>query len=325
MTKLFNERNPVLAESNYLAQELLRERRKDRLYKNLRGFLWMALILAIVLMARNGDDYPGGDVDTTMEFAAVIDLDGSILPGSESASFKGLQGTLKKAFQHPWAKGVVLRVNSPGGSPVQSDLIRAELIRLKQKHDKRLIVVGEEMLTSGAYMVAMAADAIYTNPATIVGSIGVRMDNFGAVGLIDKVGVERRVYSSGKNKVGLDPFLPEEASDVAHVNSVLDQIHEQFIRVVEEGRGDALADSKELFSGMYWTGEKAVSLGLVDGNATLHEAVASEFGIEKLEVFRPDLNVWGRISNFVSGIHQAMSAFDSSASVVKARFDGQYN
>jgi len=247
----------------------------------------------------------------------VVDVSGVILPDSEQASLSYLQSALKTAFEDSMAKGVILRVNSPGGSPVQSDLIRNELERLKAKHDKRLVVVGEEMLTSGAYLSSMAADKIYANRATLVGSIGVRMDSFGAVDLMEKIGVERRVYTAGEDKVSLDPFRPTTEKGVDRVESMLEKVHEQFIATVKQGRGERISEDADLFTGRYWLGSEAVELGLIDGLATVNEAALKEFQVTNLKEVKPRLDLWGRLNMYMGTLHDVTlrleSAFESSS------------
>lgn len=309
----------ALVESELIMDELLKERRKDRWFRILRTTGWMIFIFIVLSMFTGGNSDQSIDDDSLGgKYAAVVELDGTILPGSQGASLKGLSKALKNAFSSTNSKGVVLRVNSPGGSPVQSDLIRQEINRLKAKYDKRLIVVGEEMLTSGAYMVSMSADQIYANPATLVGSIGVRMDGFGFTEVMKKVGVERRTYSAGENKIGLDPFMAEDQSDVTHTNEMLREIHAQFISMVMDGRGDRLGDNPDLFSGLYWTGEKAVELGLIDGTATLHDAIKKEFGVERFKVFEPKVDIWSKVNKFVSSASTLVTAVTDTHSSVMA-------
>ncbi|MBP6375284.1 MAG: S49 family peptidase, partial [Giesbergeria sp.] len=162
------------------------------------------------------------------------------------------------------SKAVVLLVNSPGGSPVQAGIINDEIVRLKAKHGKPLYAVVEETCASAAYYIASAADEIYVDKASIVGSIGVLMDGFGFTGTMEKLGVERRLLTAGENKGFLDPFSPQTEQQLQYAQAMLDQIHQQFITVVKAGRGDRLQDSPEIFSGLFWTGQQAIDLGLVD-------------------------------------------------------------
>jgi protease-4 len=170
----------------------------------------------------------------------------------------------KAAFEDAGAQGVVLLINSPGGSPVQAGIISDELKRLKAKYKKPLYAVVEESCASAAYYIAASADRIFVDKASIVGSIGVLMEGFGFVGLMDKLGIERRLLTAGENKGFLDPFSPQTDKQKAHAQEMLDQVHRQFIDVVKMGRGKRLKETPELFSGLFWTGQQAVELGLAD-------------------------------------------------------------
>jgi len=177
--------------------------------------------------------------------------------------------SLRSAFEGSGAQAVVLLVNSPGGSPVQAGIINDEIFRLKKKYDKPVYAVVEESCASAAYYIASAADEIYVDKASIVGSIGVLMDGFGFTGTMDKLGVERRLLTAGENKGFLDPFSPMQPEQRAYALKMLEQIRQQFIAVVEKGRGDRLKVTPETFSGLFWTGEQAVQMGLADGLGSL--------------------------------------------------------
>jgi protease-4 len=178
--------------------------------------------------------------------------------------------SLNKAFSDAGSAAVVLRINSPGGSPVQAGIIVDEIQRLKKGYpNKPLYVVVDEICASGGYYIAAAADKIYVNKASIVGSVGVLMDGFGFTGLMDKLGVERRLLTAGENKGFLDPFSPQSDKQKQHALAMLNEIHEQFISVVRAGRGKRLKENPEIFSGLYWTGAKAVEMGLADGFGTV--------------------------------------------------------
>ena len=191
------------------------------------------------------------------------------------ASADRLMASLRDAFEDAGAQAVVLRINSPGGSPVQAGLVNDEIRRLKALHKKPVYAVCEEMCASAAYYIAVAADDIYVDKASIVGSIGVLMDGFGFVGLMDKLGVERRLMTAGANKGFLDPFSPQTEAQRKHAQAMLDQIHTQFIDVVKKGRGDRLKETPEMFSGLFWSGQQAVDLGLADSLGSL-DGVARE-------------------------------------------------
>jgi protease-4 len=193
----------------------------------------------------------------------VIEVKGEIDSESE-ASAEFIIAAMRAAFEDEGAQGVVLLINSPGGSPVQAGIVNDEMRRLKAKYKKPVYAVVEESCASAAYYIAAGADRIYVDKASIVGSIGVLMDGFGFTGLMEKLGVERRLMTAGENKGFLDPFSPQTDKHREHAQVMLDQIHRQFIDVVKAGRGKRLKDTPELFTGLFWTGQQAVELGLAD-------------------------------------------------------------
>jgi protease-4 len=199
----------------------------------------------------------------------VVELNGIIAPGSDASAENVILG-LQAAFKDKSTQGVILRINSPGGSPVQAQTIYDEMRRLRRKYpDIPLYAVVEDICASGGYFVAVGADRIYVGKASIVGSIGVLMNGFGFTGLMDKLGVERRLITAGKNKGMLDPFSPQREQDKVYIEALMQDIHQQFISVVREGRGKRLKESPDMFSGLIWTGEKSVELGLADGYGSL--------------------------------------------------------
>jgi protease-4 len=201
--------------------------------------------------------------DVSAPHTAVVEIKGEIASGAE-ASAESIVASLRAAFEDDGAKAVVLLINSPGGSPVQAGIINDEIIRLKLKSKKPVYAVVEESCASAAYYIAVAADKIFVDKASIVGSIGVLMDGFGFTGLMDKLGVERRLMTAGVNKGFLDPFSPQTEMQRAFAQTMLDQIHQQFIEVVKAGRGTRLKETPETFSGLFWSGQQAVELGLAD-------------------------------------------------------------
>ena len=214
---------------------------------------------------------------------AMVDLNGAIMADSP-ASADLISTGLREAFEAENAQAVLLRINSPGGSPVQSNFVYNEIRRLRAEHpDKKLYAAITDMGASGAYYIASAADEIYADPASIVGSIGVIMANFGLQEAADKLGVERRVYTAGENKDLLDPFAPVKDKDREHVQTMLDEIHQQFIGAVKQGRGDRLKvdGHPELFSGLFWTGQRALELGLVDGLKSPGQVARDVVGVER--------------------------------------------
>ena len=245
-----------------LAKASLKEQRRSRRWGILFKVLTFAYIGAIIYMF---GDASLTKVDLKDKHTALVDITG-IIADNEKASADSIVTSLRSAFESEKSAGVIIRINSPGGSPVQSGYIYDEIIRLREKHpDTPLYAVVSDIGASGGYYIASAADKIYADKASIVGSIGVRMDNFGFVEAIDKLGIERRTLTAGDNKALLDPFLPEDEKTKAHLQSMLTEIHQQFIDSVKKGRGDRLDTSVEgLFEGLIWTGEAAVKIGLVD-------------------------------------------------------------
>jgi protease-4 len=249
-----------------LAMFTVREQRARRRWG---VFFKIAALLLILYAVWAGFNYTMNDSETVGAHTALIDLNGTIeADGRGSASV--VISALDKAFAATDSVGVILRINSPGGSPVQAGMIYDEIMRLRKQYPaKPLYVVVEEMCASGGYYVASAADKIYVNKASIVGSIGVLMDGFGFTGLMDKLGIERRLLTAGENKGFLDPFSPESQSQKDYAKQMLSDIHHQFIDAVRAGRGTRLKETPEMFSGLFWTGARAVELGLADGYGTV--------------------------------------------------------
>ena len=213
---------------------------------------------------------------------ALVELDG-VIAANAPANADMLVGGLRRAFKDKNTAGVILRINSPGGSPVQSGYVYDEIRRLREKYpDIKLYAVVTDICASGGYYIASAADEIYADKASIVGSIGVLMDGFGFVDTLKKVGVERRLMTAGEHKGVLDPFSPLKPAEVEHVQGLLDGIHQQFIDAVKAGRGDRLADDPRLFSGLFWNGEEGVKLGLVDGLGSSSYVAREIIGEEKI-------------------------------------------
>ena len=227
---------------------------------------------------------------------AVVDVDGEIDREGRASADIVAEG-LKAALEHPGTKGVLLRINSPGGSPVQAGQIYAEVRRLRAKHpDVPVHAVVEEMAASGGYYVAAAADRIYVNPASLVGSIGVIIDGFGFVGSMDKVGVERRVLAAGENKAFLDPFSPLSENHREYAQSMLSDIHAQFVAAVRDGRGTRLKETPEMFSGLVWNGQRAVELGLADAVGSVDSVAREVIGAEEIADFTPSEDLPSRLA-----------------------------
>ncbi len=245
-----------------LASDALAEQKRARrwgiAFKLLTfGYLFILLFIGLDWFSKSEVLYAG-------DHTAVVDLNGVIAAGSRANADDVVAG-LQKAFEADGAKAVVLRINSPGGSPVQAASINDEIHRLRGLHpDIPLYAVIEDICASGGYYVAVAADQIFVAKASLVGSIGVLMDGFGFTGTMEKLGVERRLLTAGDNKGFMDPFSPLDAAQRGYAKTMLGEIHGQFIEAVRLGRGDRLKESDETFSGQVWTGEKSIELGLAD-------------------------------------------------------------
>ncbi|OIR03478.1 putative signal peptide peptidase SppA [mine drainage metagenome] len=241
-----------------------RRRRRWGIFFKLLGFIYLGVILGYVIdWGRPADKLGDGGHTALVQLSGVIQAKGD-------ASADSVISGLDAAFADKGTKGVILRINSPGGSPVQSGMINDEIWRLRALHPAiPLYVVVEDICASGGYYVASAANKIFVDKASIVGSIGVLMDGFGFTGAMEKLGVERRLLTAGKYKGFLDPFSPQDAQQKAYAQVMLDDIHQQFIDAVRKGRGKRLKETPETFSGLMWTGAKSVEMGLADGYGTV--------------------------------------------------------
>jgi protease-4 len=243
-----------------LATAALKEQRRARLWGIFWKLLTFAYITVVLVLAF---DWKGAETSGD-KHTALVEVSGLIAPGTESSAERVVLA-LQSAFKDKNTQGVVMRINSPGGSPVQAQSIFDEMKRLRQKYPEiPLYAVVEDLCASGGYYVAAAADKIYVAKGSIVGSIGVRMDNFGVVGLMEKLGIERRLITAGKNKALLDPFLPLDESHKQIAQELIGEIHNQFIAAVKEGRGKRLKETPDMFTGLIWTGTRSVELGLAD-------------------------------------------------------------
>lgn len=273
------------------ARDYMKDRRSERRWRVFFRIVWLLLLSLLLLSfvtARRAATVPNGP------HTALIEVRGEIAVDAE-ASAEHLVSALKSAFEDGGAQAIVLRINSPGGSPVQAGIVYDEIRRLKALHRKKVYAVVEEMCASGAYYIAVAADEIYTDKASIVGSIGVLMDGFGFTGAMEKLGVERRLYTAGENKGMNDPFSPESAKHREYTLGMINQIHQQFIRVVKEGRGKRLKESPETFSGLYWNGEEAVKNGLADKLGNLDYVAREVVKAEDIIDYTPKENIAERL------------------------------
>ncbi len=250
-----------------IAQGYIDEQRANRRWRNV--FRIGALVIGLIAIGAAMDLKWGGKPPTTRH-TAMIEISGEIDSDSATASADTILPALQDAFNDEGSVGIVLRMNSPGGSPVQSAIVNNEIRRLRALHPKKPVyVVVEDMCASGCYYIAAAADRIYVSQGSIVGSIGVLMSSFGFTGLMNKLGIERRLMTAGENKAMMDPFQPQSAKHRAFTQAMLDEIHQQFITAVRIGRGKRLKNSPEIFSGLFWTGNTAIRLGLADGLGTV--------------------------------------------------------
>jgi len=243
-----------------LAFASLNEQRLARRWRTFVRLAWLAFFVAVVWIGINEGS---ASKDVTSPHTAVVNIKGEIADGGE-ASAELVLSSARAAFEDAGALAVVLLINSPGGSPVQAGIINDEIHRLKRLHKKPVYAVVEETCASAAYYIAVSADKIFVDKASIVGSIGVLMDGFGFTGLMDKLGVERRLMTAGANKGFLDPFSPQSDTQRGFAQAMLDQIHQQFITVVKKGRGNRLKETPDTFSGLFWSGQQAVEMGLAD-------------------------------------------------------------
>ncbi len=282
-----------------MALELVAERRTARRWNIFFRLVFLAYLtaLAAYLLGWFPSDEPaaGGPGRHT----ALVSIEGEIsADGKNSAEV--INRSLRAAFKDAGTAGVVLRVNSPGGSPVQSGLIYREIRRLRKEYpDTRLVAVVEEICASGGYYVAAAADEIHVDKASLVGSIGVLLNGFGFTGTMQKLGVERRLYTAGENKGFLDPFTPVAPAERDHIQQMLGDIHTQFIEAVRAGRGDKLNKSADLFTGLVWTGERSVELGLADGLGSVDSVARDLFEAEKIVNFRERKSIVDRLADKV--------------------------
>ena len=281
-----------------IALKALDEQRRQRQWNAIFRLLWLIFFFLVFSALMGWIGRPDKDTASAAsgKFTALVDLEGVISPDSKASADK-INKALNRAFKDSGTQGVVLRINSPGGSPVQSGYINDEMQRLRAKYpDKKLYVVVQDLCASGGYYVASAADKIYVDKASLVGSIGVIISSFGFVDTLKKLGVERRAYTAGENKDFLDPFAPENPVHKEHAQKMLGEIHQQFINVVRTGRGKRLKETPDMFSGLIWTGEESVKLGLADGFGSVDYVAREVVKAEKVVDFSPKENVFERFS-----------------------------
>ena len=260
----------------FAALQEQKAKRRWGIFFKLAGLAYLLAVLALVI------DWGGAEKLTDGKHTALVYLQGTIEAGGEASAEK-LNLALQSAFEDKGTAGVILRVNSPGGSPVQSGIVYDEIRRLRTKYpDTPLYVVVEDLCASGGYYIAAAADKIFVDKASIVGSIGVLMNGFGFTGAMDKLGIERRLLTAGVNKGFLDPFSPQDAKQKEHARLLLNEIHQQFIDVVRKGRGTRLKETPDMFSGLMWMGSQSIQLGLADDFGTVDSVARDIIKAEKI-------------------------------------------
>ena len=303
-----------------LALSAVQEQRRTRhwgiFFKVLTlGYLFFVLFLIM--------SWTGGKADGSIaggKHTALIELTG-VISAESNANADNLIGSLQDAFKDKNTAGVVLRCNSPGGSPVQAGLVNDEITRQRALHpDIPLYVVVEDMCASGGYYIAAAADKIYVNKASIVGSIGVLMDGFGFTGTMQKLGVERRLMTAGENKGFMDPFSPRNPKHEEITRKMLEEIHQQFISVVKQGRGKRLKETPEMFSGLFWSGDKAIKMGLADDIGSVDSVARDVIKVENVVDFTTHEGIADRLAKkFGAGVASAFPGFGAQASGVSLR------
>ncbi|HMK15220.1 MAG TPA: S49 family peptidase [Burkholderiales bacterium] len=291
-----------------LAFSALQEQRRARhwgIFFKLLLFIWLFGLMLLIVGWIGKKEVPLAGKHT-----ALVELEGIIAPGTE-ASAENITSGLQSAFKDKNTLGVILRINSPGGSPVQAGTINDEIRRLRAKYPGiPLYAVVEDICASGGYYVAVAADKIYVNKASIIGSIGVLMDGFGFTGTMEKLGIERRLLISGDNKGFLDPFSPLNPAQKDYAQKMINEIHHQFIQVVRQGRGKRLKETPDMFSGLVWTGQKSIELGLADSFGSVDYVAREVIKAEDVVDFTPHESLAERFARGFGGA-MAKALFDS--------------
>ena len=280
-----------------LAFAAVTEQRRSRrwgIFFKLLMFVYLLALFGVAMYPQIKEDFEIGTV--SKGHTAVIDVVGVIAEDKETNAEVIIQG-LRDAVKDKNTKGIILHINSPGGSPVQSDYVYNEIRQLKQEYpDLPVISVVSDICASGGYYIASAADKIFVNQASIIGSIGVVMNGFGFVDVLDKLGVERRLLTAGAHKAMLDPFSPTNEEETQHMQKLLNQVHTQFINAVRTGRGERLKESDDMFSGLVWTGKEGVELGLADDFGDDRFVAKTVIGAEKLVNFTPHERLLDRLA-----------------------------
>ncbi len=302
-----------------LAMSAIQEQRRGRHWSIFFKTLTFAYLFIVMFLAMG---WIGGKAETALggRHTALVEMNG-VIASDSPASADNIIPSLQDAFKDKKTQGVILRINSPGGSPVQAGYINDEIRRLRAKYPKiPLYAVVEDMCASGGYYVAAAADRIFVNKASMVGSIGVLMDGFGFTGTMEKLGVERRLLTAGENKGFMDPFSPMNPHHKELVKQMLDEIHQQFIAVVKQGRGKRLKETPDTFSGLFWTGQKSIELGLADEMGSLESVARDVIKAEDIVDFTTREGLADRLARrFGAGVASALPGFSSQSNGVSLR------
>lgn len=297
------EKTPHGYERLALAVEsLVKQERWTRRFGNLLKLAIAVYILFFIYIAV--DNFKGSTEESGMSMngghVAVVRLEGAIMPSSH-VSAEAINPLLAKAFRNPSSEAVIIKANSPGGSPVQSALINNEINRLKNKYNKPVYVVVEDLCASGCYYAAVAADEIYANEGSMIGSIGVRMDTFGFTGLMEKIGVENRSMHAGDHKTFIDPFSPADTEGREFFQKeILERTHQQFIETVREGRGDRIKETENTYTGLVWLGDKAVENGMIDGLGDIGYVARDIIGNEKVRYYEVERSIVEQLMGDIS-------------------------
>ena len=279
---------------NKLAFAAIKEQRKARRWGIFFKIMFL-LYITILFIAYLPGETTGKSALQVGKHTALVELSGVISAESDASADIIVTG-MRDALEDKKSQALIIRANSPGGSPVQADYIYREIIRLREKYpEKPVYAVVTDVCASACYYIASAADKIYANESSLVGSIGVLTDSFGFVGAMEKLGIERRLYTAGEHKGTLDPFSPERSEDVEHMNTLLKEVHQQFIDAVKAGRGERLQISDDLFSGLFWTGARAKAMGLVDEFSSASGVARDIVGAEDLVDYTPSQNLLDRL------------------------------
>lgn len=281
---------------NRLSFAALNEQRRTRRWSIFFKLLLFGYLFVLLFFAMQGDSLTEAAM-VSGEHTAVVEVNGLISDATKANADNIIEG-LRDAFEAKRSKGVILRINSPGGSPVQSGYVYDEMMRLRKEYpDKPLHAVIVDTGASGGYFMAAAAENIYVNKSSIVGSIGVLMNGFGFVEAMEKLGIERRLMTAGDHKGTLDPFSPLRESEVKHVDKLLETIHQQFIQAVKEGRGERLKEDPDIFSGLFWTGEEGIELGLADALGDADYVAREVIGAEDVVDYTPQPDLFKRFAD----------------------------